>query len=209
MPRLTLNDVEQSCINLPEFWGELLEGLEQMAGARGEVVTAVRFNGVEDPTFREPESARKGLRRLASIEVETATPRSLVDEALAQGRSAANALAAAAAQTSETFRSGRVASANKHLSDLGEGIRTLLTVLGTASAALGISLDDLEAGRGPVAKELEQMVEQLEWMIQAQQSQDWITLADILEYDVQPALTNCRDIFDALFTHADRLEAAA
>lgn len=209
MPRLTLNDVEQSCVNLPEFWGELLEGLEQRAGAQGEVVTAVRFDGVEDPTFRGPDSAGKGLRTLASIEVETATPRALVEDALTQGRSAADALAAAAGQTSETFRSGSVASANQHLSDLGEGIRTLLTVLGTASSALGVSLEEIEAGGRSVSTDLAQMVEQFEWMIQAQQSHDWMTLADILEYDVQPALTNCRDVFDTLLTYADRLEAAA
>lgn len=209
MPRLTLNDVQQSSVNLPEFWGELLEGLEQQAGTHGEVVTAVRFDGVEEPTFREPDQARRGLAALASIEVETATRRALVDDALTQGWSAAEALATAAGKTSETFRTGGIASANRHLSDLGEGIRTLLAVLGTVSDALGVSLDQFESGGRPVAAHLAQMVEQLEWMIQAQQSHDWLTLADILEYDVQPSLTSCREVFDALRTQAAQLEAAA
>ncbi len=208
MPRLMLNDVEQSCENLPEYWGALLEGLDQQAAGQGTVVTAVRFDGVDEPTFREAAHTRVGLRDLASIEVETATRRSLIDEALTQGLSAADALAAAAGQTSDTFRGGNLAGANQHLSDLGEGIQTLLTVLGTTSAALGVSLDRMEWSGQPVSARLTQMVGQLESMIQAQQSHDWMTLADILEYDVQPSLADCRQVFGALQTHAARLEAA-
>lgn len=208
MLRLMLNDVEQSCENLPKYWGELLQALEEEAGEQGEVVTAVRFDGVDEPTFRDGPYAIVGLRDLASIEVETATRRALIDEALTQGVSAADALAAAAGRTSDTFRGGNIAGANQHLSDLGEGIQTLLIALGTSSAALGVSLDRMEWSGQSVSARLTQMVGQLESMIQAQQSHDWMTLADILEYDVQPSLADCRQVFGALQTHAARLEAA-
>ena len=208
MPRLLLNDVEQSFENMPESWGELLEALEHRVAPQGEVVTAVRFDGVDEPTFREEAQVRLELRDLASVEVETTTRRALIDDALAQGSSAADALAAAAGQTSDTFRGGDLAGANQHLSDLGQGIQTLLTVLGTASSSIGVSLDSMEWNGLPVSAQLTRMVGQLDSMIQAQQSHDWLTLADILEYDVQPSLTSCRHVFDTLRTQAARVEAA-
>jgi hypothetical protein len=208
MPRLLLNDVEEVLENTPEYWEELLGNLDEKAGTRGEVVTAVRFDGVEEPTFRQAVQARVALRDLASIEVETSSRRALVEEALAQGASAADALAAAAGQTSETFRGGDLAAALQQLADLGEGIQTLLTALGTASAALGVNLDRMAWSGQPMSAQLARMLGHLDTMIQAQESHDWLTLADLLEYDVQPSLSDCRHVFEALRTGAAQAETA-
>ena len=44
----------------PETWGDLLERLDRTLVADGRVVTAVRFDGVDQPSFRDAELAGLG-----------------------------------------------------------------------------------------------------------------------------------------------------
>lgn len=198
MPRLVLNNTQQPLENMPESWGELLNGLEEEAGRRGEVVAAVRIDGVEEPTFRQLTLAGRGLCDLALIEVETAKPGDLIDDALAQGAMAADTFAVAVSQACQAFRGADLAGANQRLAGLGDGIRSLMSILSTGAVALGVSLDRMDWNGRAVSAQLNELVSQLEAIVEAQQTDDWLTVADILEYDIQPALSTWGPVFDAL-----------
>ncbi|MDE3155859.1 MAG: hypothetical protein KGN76_12195 [Acidobacteriota bacterium] len=198
MPRLVLNDEDYSLEKQPESWGELLEFFERDASTRGEVVTAVRFDGVEEPTFRGRAVVERPLGEVELVEVETATPGDLIDEALAQGASAIASLVQATGRTGEAFRGADLVGANQQLAELGEAIRSLISILNTGAVALGVSLDRMEWNGRPVSMQLSELVGQLESIIDAQQAHDWLTVADILEYDFQPALSTWGPVFHAL-----------
>lgn len=187
---------------MPQFWGDLLAGLEHDAATRGEVVTAVRFDGVDEPTFREPVQIARDVRGFEVIEIRTENPRALLDDVLGHGASAATALAAAAGRTGEAFRGSDLAQANQGLSELGDGIRTLTDILATSAGVLGVPLHQMEWNGRVVSDRLSELVGQLESVVEAQQAQDWLTVADILEYDFQPALAAWRPVFESLRTPA-------
>lgn len=198
MTRLVLNDAEQSVENVPIYWGELLKGLDEHANQRGEVVTAVRFDGVDEPTFRQPALVGRPLRDVRTIELETATPSDLLDDALVEGAAAAGTLAAAAGDIGSAFRGTDVSEANQRIVELGEGIRSLIWILGTAATARGVSLDEMECNGRTLSTQLTELTAQLLSIVEAQRSEDWLTVADILEYDFRPALHAWQPVFDAL-----------
>jgi hypothetical protein len=198
MTRLVLNDVEQSVESVSADWGELLKGLEESANGRGEVVTAVRFDGVDAPTFREPAQTCRALRDVGLIELDTATPSDLLDEALAQGAVAAGTLGAAAGQIGAAFRCTDLREANQRMAELVDGVRSLIWILGTAATVRGISLDEMQCNGHAVSAQLAELTARLVSIVDAQQSQDWLTVADILEYDFQPALQAWQPVFEAL-----------
>jgi hypothetical protein len=198
MMRLVLNDAEQSLESVPAHWGELLKGLEQTANGRGEVVTAVRFDGVDEPTFREPAQTGRALDDVEVIELQTATPSDLLDEALAQGASAAGTLSTAAGQIGSAFRLADLGEAHLRMAELVDGIRSVIWILGTAATVSGISLDEMKCNGQPVSGQLTELTARLVSMVEAQQSHDWLTVADILEYDLQPSLQAWQPIFQAL-----------
>jgi hypothetical protein len=198
MPRVVLNDEEQSLGKMPEHWGELLTGLDRDADGRGEVLTAVRFDGVDEPTFRQPSLIERGLRNVKVIEVETATPNRLLDEALAQGAAAAGTLSAAAGRIGSAFRSTDLKLANQQMVELCSGTRSMMTILATTAAARGVTLEEMECDGRALSPQLEEMGAQLVSIVEAQSSQDWLTVADILEYDFQPALLAWQPVFEAL-----------
>jgi hypothetical protein len=197
MPRLIVNSEEQPPANGPESWGHLLVRLEQEADSRGDVVTEVRFDGVAEPTFWQPAQAARALAGVALIEVMTAPQSGVLDEALVQGAMAAGTLAAAAIQTGAEFRSDP-AAANQRLVELCQGVRSLISLSSAAATAVGVSLEQHHWSGRPGSIQMADLGRQLESIIEAQQSQDWLTVADILEYDFHPALNAWLPVFETL-----------
>jgi hypothetical protein len=196
--RLIINQREEMLSNVPEFWGDLLRRLEDDAAARGELVSAVRFDGVDDPSFPDPSRRGRPLSEVGTIEVETETPHALVQSALTEGESSAQTLAAAALAAANAFRTGDASTGNARLADFGEGVRFLIAILDTVVTALNVTLDSLESDGRPVTAHLAELMKQLESMIAAQQSRDWATVADILEYELHPSLGAVRAVFSLL-----------
>jgi hypothetical protein len=63
-----VNDIPERFDFLPETWGALLAGLDRRISAGRRVVTAVRFDGVDQPSFRHPDLAGVALERIARID---------------------------------------------------------------------------------------------------------------------------------------------
>jgi hypothetical protein len=198
MIRLMLNDSELPMAIVPARWGELLTGLEKSANERGEVVTAVRFDGVDEPTFGEPAAFDRALDDVQLIELETATPSDLLDDALAQGALASEALAAAAGQIGTAFRGADITGANLRMAEFGNGIRSIVWILTTAAAARHLSLDLMVSNGRSLSDQLVELTDQLASIVEAQQAEDWLTVADILEYDFKPSLLAWQLVFEGL-----------
>ena len=71
---------------VPETWGELLETLDDRARSAHRVVTAVRFEGVDQPSYRDDGMRARSLADLARVEVETSESDDLLGETIAMAR---------------------------------------------------------------------------------------------------------------------------
>jgi hypothetical protein len=197
MRRLSVNGIQQPFENLPDYWGKLLERIDRDADLRGEVVTAVRFDDVEQPAFRE-EALACPLTELDSIDVETTARRALIDDALAHGVISCHALATAARDARALLRAGDAAAACRALLEFGEGIRSLVVLVGAVAAACGTAFDSVETKGRSVSDDVNALIRQLEDVVAAQQADDWLTVADILEYEFEAGLEGWRARFSAL-----------
>lgn len=89
MHEITLNGETRRDRLSPERWGELLDLFQRGEGPSRRIVTAVRFDGVAVPTFREPAALERGLCDIGSIEVETSFDQLLRESAQAAFESVA------------------------------------------------------------------------------------------------------------------------
>jgi hypothetical protein len=198
MLRLITNGVEQSVENTPKSWLELLTRLDDAAVQQGHMVTAVRFDGVDEPTFRTPEVGAKRLLAVHQIEIETANPAVVIDESLAQGGAAVRVLESAAERLSAQLRTGRVEPLLSEFDEFVEATRSVATILITAAIGFGVELTDIPWADRHAAVQLDELTALLISLLDAKQAQDWATAADILEFDVHPLLSTCVDVFDDL-----------
>lgn len=202
MTRVVVDGVEQTATADHETWGELLATIEGDLASAGQAVTATRFDGVDTPTYRSPDRLAEPLASLESIEVETVPTAALLRQGLSEAAGALETLCAAASRIGVDFRGHDVKSANKELVSLAQSLGTLVTLIGVVGQALDVDFDTFSVSGGSAKMLFEETGSQIGSLVRAQQDQDWVTVADALEYDVSPTLGRWRELLTALHDRA-------
>lgn len=185
-----------------ETWGNWLQALDASASRTGQIVTAVRFNGVEEPAFRAAEAQARRLAAFDSVEAETAPPRALVARTVQEGAAMTAELAAAAASVGQAFRQPDLNPAHEMLPGLIDGIRSVATLTDACASALGIRRETISCQGTPFDVWMGEFGRRLAVLLQAETDKDWMTVADSLEYELEPALREWASVFDELAASA-------
>ena len=168
-------------------WGELLAALERGEGEGRRVVTAVRFRGVDQPSFRARPALGLALADAAPIDIETATVSDLIDESALALREGVTALASFAHEPARAFRLHDIARAQSLLTEL---IGTFKTMTALASVVIDARRSTLSHGDviADPERALEPLRTALESLIDATTRKDWITAADVLDSQISEDL---------------------
>lgn len=187
-------------------WGNLLDFADAAVAASGRAVTAVRCNGVVQPSFRAAGAAARSVADMGKIEIETADASALLDQTITMARQSLTVLASSAVRTASRFHAGEGTAAGNDLAGLIEAIRSLTVLTG----AIAEVIDLRRAGHGavPMADGTDVTVavsRALQDLVECQTRQDWSRTAWCLERDLAPAVLR----WQALFDRFDRLREAA
>jgi hypothetical protein len=185
-----------------ETWGDWLDLLDRDAPRSGQIVTAVRFDGVDEPAFRAGSIRGRRLSEYESIEARTGTERTLLADTLHEAGEMVSALAAAARAVGGTFRHADLSDAHASLPQLIDGIRGLVALGDQCAAALRVPRAAMVCSGVPFDDWMGEFGRRLAVLIDAQEREDWLTVADSLEYEIAPALDEWRDAFDRLASTA-------
>jgi hypothetical protein len=198
MYQLLVNDRPEPGAAAWKTWGNLLRGLDERCAAQGRVVTAVRFDGVEQPDFRGLDLASCGLDDLATVEVEAVRPRDLLESTIEQTLVALATLQKTAERLGGEFRAFDVSSANAELGELAESLGNMVSIAGTISQAIGVELSQVRCGSAVASEIVDELLRHANALISAREIGDWIAVADVVEYDIAPCLRRWPTVFQAL-----------
>lgn len=198
MVECLVNDAPRRLDSGPETWGDLLKGLDEECAAGRETVTAVRFDGVDQPSFRGPDAAAHSLARVRRIDIEVVDRARLLRNTLGTAGRSLPSLAAAAGRVGQAFRGHDLVDAHQQLTSLVEAIRTLTMLTAASASAAGADLERLPCGAGTAADILGAVGVVLDVLAQGQQGSDWVAVADAMELDLAPTLLEWGVVFDAI-----------
>lgn len=179
-------------------WGELLEKLDLGCAADRRTVTEVRFDGVDQPSYRSLALSHRPLLSIARLEVEMVDRTRLLRNTLGAAGNSLPVLAASACRAAASFRDHDLSGAHHQLTSLVEAVRTLTILTVVSATAAGTELEHLLCGAHTGSDVLGSVGVVLDSLAQWQQGRDWIAVADGLEYDLAPALLQWGVVFDAM-----------
>lgn len=182
----------------PKTWSELLTAVEARAAAQGEVVTAVRFGGVDQPSFRPSGFDDRPVASLGRVEIDTMPRARLLSLTLGTAGRSLPDVAAGACQAAGAFRRGDEVEGHRQLSVLLATIRTLVELALASATAAGTDLAELSCGDESASAVLGAAGVVLDSLAQQQRAEDWVALADGLEYDLAPAILQWGAVFEAM-----------
>jgi hypothetical protein len=205
MIRLLVNNEAREVDSALKTWGELLARVEADLARQGRLVTAARLDGVDEPSFRAPEHTERALDSLAVVELEVSTPSALVVESLREALDGLNGLRTFTLLTAGQFRGTKIAAANQSLADLSQGLRVFVSLVEALVGAMGVGLEDVVWDGRPISGLLDDIGAPIGALADSQIANDWVTVADILEFDLEPALGQSEPFFRAFADLAMRV----
>jgi len=169
--------------------GSALEEIYRMVGGTGRIVGRVEIDGEELTNRAEKELAGRTLDGVAEISVSTGTAADLFRDGLQGALSLGGAIEKDIARAVESFRSGDT--------ERGRFLYTAcIEAMGTFFQLAGGILNGIRGGYfqvpegasagGPAPSS--ETAELLERLLDHQKREDWIAMADVLEYEVAPNL---------------------
>jgi len=178
--------LEINGINLPvhpglHTWHDLLQELESKHLGQGKMISSVRFDGNEVLQFRDNECLNRPLQYLDEIQVQASPMEEMVKGAVAEAEGYLVTLQTSLVEVAEAFRHHLADEANGKLSQVFEGIKMLAALLEGVELSLS---GQRQQGPTSVAQVLAEMGPTLESLIESQGQQDWILVADILEFEL-------------------------
>jgi hypothetical protein len=176
----------------------LLSALDWRLSVEGRVVTVVRFEGVDQPSFREAHRAGQDLAGVRQIDVESLDVRSVLRKTVGVAEEGLTVLAGGSRRVADAFRGTNLEDANLQLIGFLGAVGHLTTLTGAIGLAGGIDLSTLTCGSSTAAKAIDRVAVTLGALVTRQQARNWPAVADGLEHELAPALAGWRDVLDAL-----------
>jgi len=197
MTQIFLNQVPHAVDPAPATWGELLEKLDARAADEGRLLSAARFDGVDEPTFRDPGLTSRQLAGIGRIEVETAVPTDFLRACLLDTIEPLQQLAERTQQLAVVYRGQELAPGHAGLTEVAGELQLLTRLIDTLTGPLGLDLTAV-GGDGDIRPDLASLGATLNALVSAQGSDDWLTVADLLEYELEPAIRRWAGILTRL-----------
>ncbi len=193
--------INQKPIDIPAdvaTWGDVLDWLETQHLKAGQCITHVYMGGSEAVNYRDHLTCGMDIESVGKIAVESGDFDTVVRESLEElDHELKNALAS----TGEIVRlleNRKEEEAYNRLAQLLDSIRVFFTIF---SEDLGWNEGpDAEISRPEVSAALERALTQL---IAAQENRYWVSICDVLEYEITPILESWQKLVESTCVHSN------
>ena len=182
--KLLVNGKEETVSHMGETLGALLLPLEKEGVPQGNVVRAIKIDGQESSPD-SPEAQKTPLSEIATLEVEISTLSDIINKNIENADAYLIRLIPGIEKSVELFRMGNEQEANKFFINIIDGIDWLSQVLDMILKAKTISPDTVFDGK-TIQDRRASLVDLTQQMVEANKNQDWVLLADLLEYEILP-----------------------
>jgi hypothetical protein len=180
-----------------ETLDELLLTVERGAGADRQVVTAVRFDGVDDPSFRARARRGERLRSFGSVELTTMSGGDVIASCIQTALTGLRSLARVSHTLADDCRRGDMTAAREHGADLVTSLR-VLAALAVAIRQASELVDDDDSAKAELEGVIAELRGSTTALAAALDDGDAETLAEILEHGVAASLPQWTGVLGGL-----------
>ncbi len=181
----------------PETWGQLLETLDRSLVANRRVVTAVRFDGVDQPSFRSGALATAELARIARVDIDAEDAATLLSTAVTAAADSLPGLVTGVRMTAAALRAG-AAHAHTDVVALVAAVQSLVALTAAAATAAHLSMGETPGADPAVVNACGDLETALRALVAHQALEHWPALADALDADLAPAIAHWHDVLEPI-----------
>ena len=174
---------------------DILARIASDQDGKDRVVWSVKLNGKNYSETVPHDSQGIIIDDIRSLEIDTMDRTEIVQDFLRNGGNMVEILYESAKKISGIFRKADEKEANKHYAEFIDLYRNFFYMLQQSVDTLGIDFDTTDINGSSVNERLMSQQKLFDHMIHIQEQEDWIILADLLEYELAPILREFGGIF--------------
>ena len=181
-----------------EILGDYLIKLKEEQFSQKEFVASLIVNGEKILESRHDEVLQRPLAEVESLVIETDTPVSVSLRTLSKTDEFIQAMLTLIEESADKFRLEDESIANQHFIRVVDGLQTFVDVLTKLKSLNNLDLTKIIVDGEPASKREGALLELFNGLHESQVNKDWITLADLLEYELAANISEWREIFVAM-----------
>jgi len=197
--KVLVNGKEETISFMGETLGDLLSHIEKVGVAQGNVVRSIKIDGQESSPDSS-EAQRTQISEIATLELEISTLADMINKNIENADAYLIRLIPGIEKSVELFRIGNEQEANKFFVKIVDGIDWFSQVLDIILTAKEISPETVFEGKS-IQDRRTSLVGLTQQMVDANKNQDWVLLADLLEYEILPYYQEWSNLLPGFRSH--------
>lgn len=163
---------------------EMLQTLMDSSLTHDRTLTEVRVNGQPYEEARLGAASALDRESIERLEVETLDARQVGLHFLGNAGQYLSTLASAVERVAEMYRVSDEGEASEHYVACLESLQLFMQVLQTTRDALALDFEAIRTDGISLEQRLERLAALVQELLSAQEQEDWVLLADVLQYDL-------------------------
>lgn len=186
--------------------GELIEEFVAKRFFKDEFINTLVVNGTVVPDAEMAPVRMKPLSDISTLQMTTETFRNVSVRALDSMSEYLDGLAGMVEQSADKFRVEDEVEANKYFISCVEGLQTFVGIIDKVKTLNALDFGKMSHEGNSIGEKEAALLRVLNSLFEIQMKKDWVSLADILEYELSPLVIEWKAI---LQTVADILRKPA
>lgn len=177
---------------------EVIAEIQERFIPPGQQLFQVHVNG-EFFSERYPRESRYlDLREISRLEVKTVSDEELARFILQDAVRQADILVQGMEKSATLFRQGNEEEANHLFAQVVEALRWLLQIRESAGQVMGVDQEESPSRKVFLSRYLSDLEDLLEEMLEISEDEDYVMLADLLEYELRPMVREWQGILQEI-----------
>jgi hypothetical protein len=182
---------------------QVVRHVEQAHLPPDSIIRQISIDGlplVSDELQQEPGTLLEGIEKRDRIDIVTGTVRDVATDSVREAVAYLDRITALTPDLAASFLATPGPEAFESLRQLYEGFYWLNLLLDRLESTFEITLDSLTVEGVAAREHHRKFVDVMKQLVEAQERQDFILIADLLEYEIVPQVPVWRQIFEGMAT---------
>jgi len=177
---------------------DMLQTLMDSSLGQDRTLSEVRINGQPFEEAKLGTATALPRERIERLEVETLDARQVATHFLSAAGQYLSAIVASVERVAELLRVSDESEAMEHYLATLESLQLFMQVLQTTRDALGLDFEAMVAEGLSLEQRLARLAGLMQELLSAQEQEDWVLLADVMQYDLCEQLNDWRRLMPLL-----------
>ena len=174
--------------------GDILEELKSNKLGKNDFISAIVINGENIVEEKRSGLEERLLSDITSLEINTDNPFDISMRVLSNMDGFMGHLINLIDESADKFRLADEAEANKQFISCVEGLQTFVGVVDKVKSINKLDFNDITYESVPIAKRQAELLDVFNSLHDTQANKDWISVADLLEYELSPLVRDWKEI---------------